>query len=194
MITVLDDFLPEDEFEKLQTTMLGPDFPWYFMPTVSRPPGSYMPPGSMETPGFHHTFYSSIDNNKAYTIKIISALLDKINAYENGQIDFVRIRASLKTHKKGFTDQHYNLPHVDYHFPHKSVVYYVNESDGDTWMFNEEFKQFPEPDIFTVKQRITPKPNRLIIFDGLCYHTASNPINSDSRMIININYVDKKLL
>ena len=126
--------------------------------------------------------------------KLISALLDKISAHENGQIDFVRIRASLKTHKKGFTEQHYNLPHVDYHFPHKSVVYYVNESDGDTWMFNEEFKQFPEPDIFTVKQRITPKPNRLIIFDGLCYHTASNPINNDSRMIININYVDKKLL
>ena len=67
-------------------------------------------------------------------------------------------------------------------------LYYVNESDGDTWMFNEEFKQFPEPDVFTVKQRISPKPNRLIIFDGLCYHTASNPINSDSRVIININY------
>lgn len=194
MINVIDDFLPEDEFKKLQTAMLGPDFPWYFIPSVSRPSGSYIPAGSMETLGFFHTFYSSIDNKKSYTINIVSSLLDKINDYKNGQIDFVRVRAGLKIQKKGFTDQNYNVPHVDYQFPHMSVIYYVNESDGDTWMFNEEFKQFPEPDVFTVKQRITPKPNRLIIFDGLCYHTASNPINSDSRIIININYVDKKLL
>jgi hypothetical protein len=185
---IIDNFLPDEEFKQLQTAILGPDFPWYFMSTVSRPAGSYVPPGAMETHGFHHTFYSSIDNNKSWTIGIVGNLLEKINAYENGTADFIRVRASLKTHKKGFTDQHYNIPHVDYHFPHISAVYYINESDGDTWMFNEEFKQFPEPDVFTVKQRVNPKPNRLIIFDGLCYHTASNPINSDSRVIININY------
>ena len=55
-------------------------------------------------------------------------------------------------------------------------------------MFNEKFTGFPEPDKFTVKDRITPKPNRLLVFDGLDYHTASNPINSDTRFIININY------
>ena len=69
-----------------------------------------------------------------------------------------------------------------------SVIYYLNKSDGDTWMFNETFKSLPEPDEFTVKDRITPKPNRLLVFNGLDYHTASNPINSTTRFIININY------
>jgi|TARA_B110000090_G_C13144009_1_gene354975 hypothetical protein len=184
---VIDDFLPEQQFKTMQSSLLGNDFPWYFLPTVSRPPGSYIPLGSTETFGWFHNFYSKEDNINSPTIEILKPLLDGIQQHDNA--DFIRIRASLKTHLKGFTENDYNLPHVDYNFPHMSVIYYLNKSDGDTWMFNEVFKSFPEPDEFTVNDRITPKPNRLLVFNGLNYHTASNPINSNTRFIININYI-----
>tara|TARA_B110000503_G_scaffold139136_1_gene226829 strand:+ start:1463 stop:2038 length:576 start_codon:yes stop_codon:yes gene_type:complete len=186
---VVDDFLPDAQFKTLQASLLGNDFPWYFLPTVSRPPGSYMPSGSKETFGWFHNFYSKADKINSYSMDIIKPLLDKIQEYDNA--DFIRIRASLKTQLAGFTKDNYNLPHVDYDFPHMSIIYYLNESDGDTWMFNEKFKGFPEPNEFTIKERITPKPNRLLVFDGLDYHTASNPINSNTRFIININYIKK---
>lgn len=185
---VIDDFLPKEKFEILQQELLGDNFPWYFLPTVSRPAGSYMPEGSMETFGWFHNFYSKADNFNSYSMEIIKPLLDKIKENDNNA-EFIRIRASLKTQLAGFTKDHYNLPHVDYDFPHMSIIYYLNESDGDTWMFDEKFTGFPEPDEYTVKDRITPKPNRLVVFNGLDYHTASNPIESNTRFIININYV-----
>jgi len=192
MITVIDDFLPKDVFENMQTFMQSPEFPWYYLSHVSRPAGSFIPAGAVETFGWHHNFYSKLDNVKSYSLDGVLPLLQKLEEYEDFKIEFIRVRAGMKTYKKGFTADNYNVPHVDYHFPHKSVVFYMNETDGDTFIFDKVFNEFPEPIDFGIKERVSPKPNRLLILDGLCYHTASNPINSDNRIIININYVDKK--
>jgi hypothetical protein len=188
-LIVIDDFLPHEQFKVLQSVILGDDFPWYFLETVSRPPGSYVPPNAVETFGWFHNFYSKADNIESYSMDIINPLIEQLSVVENRRAEFIRIRASLKTQKNGFTEDHYNVPHVDYDFPHVSAVYYLNDSDGDTWMFNEYFEGFPEPDDYTVKERVSPKPNRIVIFDGLQYHTASNPIHSETRSIININYI-----
>jgi len=40
---------------------------------------------------------------------------------------------------------------------------------------------------FTVKQTVTPKANRLVMFDGMQYHTAGVPVNTERRVILNIN-------
>ena len=105
---------------------------------------------------------------------------------------FIRIRSSMKSPKLKFTSENYNLPHVDYFFPHETMIYYLNDSDGDTRIFDQEFTQTnnnwdEEPEKFTTKCRITPKANRLVWISGFRYHTASNPIESKRRVIININ-------
>ena len=92
----------------------------------------------------------------------------------------------------GWNHQVYNLPHIDYNFPHKTVIFYLNDSDGPTWIFNEKFNGPEEPTKFTVGEKVDPKENRMILLDGLQYHTASNPINSDRRVILNVNYVENK--
>ena len=38
---------------------------------------------------------------------------------------------------------------------------------------------------------VDPKANRLLIINGLQYHTASNPINAKRRVIFNVNTVEK---
>ena len=48
------------------------------------------------------------------------------------------------------------------------VLYYVVSSDGDTVIYNER----TESKTYTVKQRVTPKQGRVVIFDGGLYHTA----------------------
>lgn len=191
MLTIIDDFLPKEEHVKLQNYMTSQEFPWFYMSHASRAPGSFMPENSIETFAMTHSIHSKEEGMTSYTINNFAPLLNSLEKYHNNNIEIFRVRAGLKTPKKGFTENHYNIPHVDYFFPHSTGLYYVNESDGDTWIFDQVFEQFPEPVNFTVKQRIQPKPNRLILFTGLQYHTASNPINSDSRIIININYIER---
>jgi hypothetical protein len=104
----------------------------------------------------------------------------------------IRSRASMKSPKIGFTTDNYNLPHVDYMVPHESLIFYINDTDGDTRIFNERYTPTGKDtgikfDTFTTQTRVTPKANRLVWIDGLQYHTASNPIECGRRVIININ-------
>jgi len=192
MITVIDDFLPKEDFTKLHDLVQSSEFPWYYLSHASKQAGSALPDNAVESFAMVHTLYSKHDNAHSFQLKNFSPLLGKIE--QDFNLEIIRVRCGMKTHKKDFTDQNYNLPHVDFKFPHWSMVYYVNDTDGDTWMFDQVYVNDPETTEFTVKQRITPKPNRLLLFPGLQYHTASNPINKDSRIIININGVEKKLL
>jgi hypothetical protein len=192
MITVIDNFLPQKDFQVIHDLVQSNEFPWYYLSHASKTPGSTITKNAVESFALLHTLYSQEHNAHSFHLKKFSPLLGKVEDEFN--LALIRVRCGMKTHKKDFTDQNYNIPHVDFTFPHWSMVYYVNDSDGDTWVFDQMFTGVPEPTEFTVKQRVSPKPNRLLLIDGLQYHTASNPINSDCRVIININGVDKKLL
>ena len=56
------------------------------------------------------------------------------------------------------------------------------DSDGDTIIYNER----KESESYTVKERVTPKQGRIVIFDGGLYHTAEQPLNN-TRCIVNYN-------
>jgi len=184
-IHVIDNFLPDLEFEKLQEHILSVNFPWFYCEHVSLPPeeNEIVDPLAVETDGFHHIFY-----DKEYDVESFAA--EYLNDFTKDH--FIRIRSSMKSPKLEFTSENYNLPHVDYFFPHETMIYYLNDSDGDTRIFDQEFTQTKDnwdeqPEKFTTKCRITPKANRLVWISGFRYHTASNPIESKRRIIININ-------
>ena len=65
-----------------------------------------------------------------------------------------------------------------------SCVYYVNETDGDTIIFNETDLKGN----YTIKKRIPPKPNRLLMFKGKFAHTGCSPSKYNTRILINSNY------
>ena len=76
-----------------------------------------------------------------------------------------------------------DLPHIDILDKiHIVALYYVCDSDGDTVIYNERITS----EKYTVKQRVTPKQGRIVIFDGGLYHTAEQPLNS-TRCIVNYN-------
>ena len=64
-------------------------------------------------------------------------------------------------------------------YPHYNAIYYVNDSDGDTVIFNETNKDYSEDfgvmkeNKFTVKQRITPEKGKVVVFPGHYYHASS---------------------
>ena len=59
------------------------------------------------------------------------------------------------------------------------------DADGDTILYNEE----QSSDEYTVKTTVTPKKNRLFVFDGNLYHTGHSPMTYQNRVLINSNFI-----
>jgi hypothetical protein len=199
-IHVIDNFLPDLEFLKLQEHVLSVNFPWFYCEHVSLAPEDNViqVPLAVETDGFHHIFYDKEYKVQSFTYDYLDNFLKRLEeSLGFTQEHLVRFRASMKSPKVNFTEKNYNLPHVDYFFPHETMIYYLNDSDGDTRIFDQEFEAttnnfgIGHHDTFTTKHQITPKANRLLWFNGFRYHTASNPINSNRRVILNINLLPR---
>jgi hypothetical protein len=191
MIKIIDNFLPEAAHQKIHETGRDMNFPWYYIENASFGSDHFFPENALETSALIHMLLRKDRMEKSTFITDFLPLLDKIE--RNFNVDLIRVRLAMKHQQFGFTENNYNMPHIDHRFPHLSMIYYVNESDGDTWLFNEVLTDInaDDPTEFTVQHRVSPKPNRLLVFNGLQYHTASNPINSNERVIININAVNR---
>jgi hypothetical protein len=97
----------------------------------------------------------------------------------------MRIKVNLLLKQPTFPADHYNLVHVDnIHEDKWSAVYYLNDSDGDTVLFNEFREELP-PTKLTIFKRISPKKNRLVVFNSSRYHASCNPSINTERFIIN---------
>ena len=98
----------------------------------------------------------------------------------------LRIKANIlnKTDKQN----HIHPPHVDMTTPHMVLLYYVNDSDGDTVIFDQKYSSGYVPNL-TVNRTISPKGGAAILFDGLKYHSSSSPKNTKERIVLNINFL-----
>ena len=72
-------------------------------------------------------------------------------------------------HKNGYAD------------PGEIFLYYANESDGDTFFFNENFGAKE----YTVLKRSSPKKGKGVLFDNSIVHASSPPRLHERRMTLN---------
>jgi len=192
---IIDNFMPSNEFLELQNKVMDYMFPWFYSDHVSLPPDSkeINDPLAIETSGFHHIVYDNEDCVESFTNQyFVPFYIQLEKQFGFKQSHLIRSRVSTKLPKIGFTENNYNLPHVDYMFPHETIIFYLNDSDGDTRVFEEVFTPTGKntglkPATFNTKTRVTPQANRLLWIKGFQYHTASNPINSSRRIILNVN-------
>jgi hypothetical protein len=87
-------------------------------------------------------------------------------------------------------------PHIDFSFPNISTVYYVNDSDGDTIFYKEKAKQHHDIKLLSKLnevERVSPKANRLVVFEGDTVHTGSSPNKHKNRIIINSNFAMQQI-
>lgn len=122
-------------------------------------------------------------------MEILGPMLSEIRAAFPFDIVITRIRAGMFP-KMG--DGGINTPHVDFHYPHYTFLYYANDSDGDTVLFNEKIdpslSEQERPSEFTTLARLSPKKGTGILFNGLNYHSSTPPKESDMRLAINVNF------
>ena len=79
------------------------------------------------------------------------------------------------------------LIHWDTIEQHYVIIYYVNDSDGDTIIFNEHLDGKTEHNIteLTEVYRETPKAGTGILFNSQQLHTSTTPKITDRRVVIN---------
>lgn len=100
-------------------------------------------------------------------------------------LDVRRIKINCLNHIPNFTKNNYNLAHTDGTEDLLTVIYYLNDSDGDTFVFNEFHDPEKLIDQLTVKARVTPKMGNALVIPSRQFHASSNPINTPSRFVIN---------
>ena len=129
---------------------------------------------------FTHVFYENLKPASGL-FPLTQTILGFFEKETNIEIKSIfRIKANLTTRNVLSNRQIKLLEHRDIECGvdknYISLIYYVNDSDGDT-IFKDS------------KEKITPKANRLIIFDGSLLHTGSSPKNSKTRVLLNSNFV-----
>jgi hypothetical protein len=193
-IIEIENVIPKDYQDHLENLMTSFDFPWFLNLNMVSGDACFRDDPNNHA-GFNHFFFEQ-DTSRSKQFDIVYPLVMSITS--NAGVPFnrlYRMRANLTLGNPG-ADQEHHMPHIDSFFPHWNAIYYVNDSDGDTVIFNETNDDYDsgQKDIdmikhgkFTVKHRVKPKKGKLVAFPGKYYHTSSWPRESKIRCIINMN-------
>ena len=192
-IYVFDDIINLELQEKIKNVLIsdhkfdGKDFPWYYVDDITV---EFDDPTSQNRPAFTHE-YVMYEGNQKLTGKQVSKFHSLFlpilqNACKNMNIFDINVLQG-----RSFLQFPLNLKDKDVDNAHKDiydrdnffvVLYYVCDSDGDTVIYSET----DYSDTYTLKQKVTPKQGRVVIFDGMLMHTAEQPLNN-RRCIVNYN-------
>lgn len=188
-----DNFLTEEEVQIVQKLMLkSEEFPWFLNPNLLDQDEAFEGVykfNNLKTAGgfqFNHGFYMSGIEQSKYMDMVYHIFTKFITKHGVQSRAILRAKANLTT--QDINNVHV-APHVDHFFDHSVFLYYVNDSDGDTIIYNEKWQEPREQVTLTEKTRVSPKAGRAILFDGRTYHTPLVPVNSPFRAVINLTFV-----
>ena len=162
----------------IENEMFSKDFPWYYFFDVD-----YNKIDSDKNNfGFVHTFLNSKNKTLSEWSKLVMPLpaiiADNIGVKLS---NILSIRAVMLT-SVGYDYQHMRHTDVKTHEDTYTAIYYVNDSDGFTSVYDKE-----------QVTKFMPKKNSAIVFDSKTEHHASKPIKTPARIVINCNFTGASL-
>lgn len=170
MIEIHDHNVIDVVQDKLHEIIMGEEMDWYYNDsTVNDNDGHY------DSPQFTHLIYTDEEIHSSLYQEVAAILA--LSGKPMGGI--VRIKANMLM-GNGFGNKP-NAPHKDADENHFTILYYVNDSDGDTVFFDDDGKIF---------KSVKPKKGRMVIFDSDISHTSSSP--TDGRRCV-LNIILKKI-
>lgn len=192
------DFIAKADVDEIHQTLTNDTFPWYIIGSnvgsdenvpSQRSKRIHYPDGSLyelplrDAPFLTHFALKDYRQSPYWdmALSIFDAFCAKTGC-EYRSILRARINLDFPRQIKSISPWH-----LDYRFPHKSFLYYVNDSDGDTLIYQERLGT--EAEDRTIASVVKPQAGKAIAFDGLHYHSSGAPYDSDYRIAINICYV-----
>ena len=166
-IFVIDDIISQANQKKIYDTLYHHDFIWHHI--------------------FDPTFFVEKSRIKAHPFLLFGIhlilqvdypiLQAALKRFKLSSIGTYKTRSFLHIANPKFVWNRKNHIHVDMDTPHTVVLYYVNDADGTTDLFDEKGRKI---------KSVKPKMGRCVIFDGSIKHRSSHPKNHN-RCIINID-------
>jgi len=190
-IIIIDNLLTDAEQDKIEQCLLDNTINWTFGRKLNYKSHQEVSDKQKSTMmGFSHLIINNgvilSDNLNLYCEPIIRAA----QKYKFKIEGLFNCRCQLQLPISN--NEIHGIPHVDGHNnkPYKVFLYYVNDSDGQTVIFNENTKTTTTEQIknkeYTERMRVEPKKGRLVIMDGDIYHASGRPKN-DIRLVLNYN-------
>lgn len=200
MILVKSDAVPVSLFLRIKRSVESETFPWFYTPTTAYT-AAETSVENLYNGSFGHIALDNGRKNSEYSDILEAALLTALDGFGIELKTLHRIRV-------GFIPvcpvQTINPPHVDMVKPHKVGLLYLDDSDGDTIIYNEKYDPlvgggplyndhrdilwYYEKDLggqVSVMQKISPEKNKMIVFDGYHYHSSSSPTKTKRRIAVN---------
>lgn len=199
---IIDNFLPKSLQDKLEFNTRN--IPWYYNPVISNDPYGESPKETSTTPNTRITDCSLLSHNlfseghiQSEHFSVYQTILFFLEFKKNIRIkELIRARLRLTTPYPNHDETKYNPPHVDIKTSDRfhTFVYYINNSDGDTVIFNRQYKD-NDPlflngfyDDLSISLRSPPVKGTGLFFDGSYYHSGNCPIKYDTRYIVNFDF------
>jgi len=190
-LQIFDNFLSVEDQLLLENIMLGGYFPWHYLSTSAYEEGADIPPNfyhnSVDTPFFSHIIYNENKINSNFW-DIAKKITDKIPNIEDYKLERYKLNLTMSDSRCNSETHSYPHTDLDYGGDYTTCIYYVNDSSGDTFIYNQRDWSNDE---LTIAHRITPKRGRFIMFDGHHLHSGNNPLDSKARVVANINLIPK---
>ena len=159
-LEVIDNFLPSYQFKKIEKTIMGDWFPWFYNDHAVHPKdGRTM---------FTHTFFSvnpPWNGEKSTQFDLMMPCLEKLRCYGLHRIKANLTQSTIFHRKTG------------YHIDRKDMItaiLYMNTCNGYT-----RFKK---------GKNVKSVANRVVIFDSNLQHSAVTCTNGQRRVVINFNF------
>jgi hypothetical protein len=188
---IIDDFLDPDYYNLVANTFLASGgASWDYVANMSTDELTNL---QISHQGFSHGIL--INKQPMHLYPMMLPMLENIRHILGNQYCY-RARADM-TLQTG--ERRVFSPHVDMtNYKHNSAILYINDSDGDTILYDKECPvveslEQPALEDLTEYKRITPKANRLLLFEGNYWHTGESPVDSARRVIINMNFGDEEI-
>lgn len=196
-IQIIEDLIPKKLQDEIENWISSAEVDWRYLPTPS--PNIFLNDLNIfHTWQLSHAFYLKgiLNDSPKFRSFIIPMLFNiKLKTGVDYSKKLLKIKANTLLKNIECTYNNYNIPHVDTpKLNNKSLLYYINDSDGDTFIFNETAAEIDSEKCTTSKltlnRRITPKKGTAIIFNSNRYHASSSPKNTDRRFVINFVFSD----
>jgi hypothetical protein len=159
MYKVIDNFLSDKEFAKLQNILMGNGMPWYYNPNITTDVVDH------KHLYMSHKFYGN--NQFSDMFQFVKPLINKIEPDS-----LIRVKANLYPNQGEIYKHDY---HYDYEFSHQAAVFGINDNDGGTIMLDGEV--------------VKSASNRIVFFDGSDMHSSTTCTDASARININVNYM-----
>lgn len=180
MLIIDDNFLSAEEIEQINKE-------FYRLPAIFSPLTLHVTEDRLPRPEDTYSnrfMYCSYSDHENFTHQLSLRVLDKFcSKHGISYKDVTRTRSNttfLCDEKRP------SIPHVDDYHDHLVLLYYVNDSDGDTLLYKNNYD--PQQDTkMIVESSIAPKAGRAVLFTGDTYHSFHYPNKHDTRSVININ-------